>query len=139
MNSSSSSKPTTTTTELAKQRNRAAAERTLTSWIQNCLSLIAFGIAFDRIFVALNQTFPQQNLQINTQLAHIIGLSAIAFGVFLLVLAIVGYLINVKSLNKADYLYRKYHLFNPLAILVGSVIIFGLLAFFAVYFVISMT
>jgi putative membrane protein len=139
MNSSPSPKPTTTTTELAKQRNRAAAERTLTSWIQNCLSLIAFGIAFDRIFVALNQTFPQQNLQINTQLVHIIGLSAIAFGVFLLVIAILGHLINVKSLDREDYLYRKYRLFNPLAILVGSVIIFGLLAFFAVYFVISMT
>ncbi|MFQ4145263.1 YidH family protein [Chlorogloeopsis sp. ULAP02] len=139
MNTSPPPKPSNTTTELAKQRNRAAAERTLTSWIQNCLSLIAFGIAFDRIFVALNQTFPKQNLQINTQLTHIIGLSAIAFGVFLLVLAILGYLINVKSLDKEDYLYRKYSSFYPLKILIGSVIVFGLLAFFAVYFVISMT
>ncbi|MDM9382396.1 DUF202 domain-containing protein [Chlorogloeopsis sp. ULAP01] len=139
MNTSPSPKPTITTTELAKQRNRAAAERTLTSWIQNCLSLIAFGIAFDRIFAALNQTFPKQNTQINSQWTSIIGLSAIAFGIFLLVLAIVGYLINVKSLNQEDYLYRKYRLFYPLTILVGSVIILGLLAFFAIYFVISMT
>ena len=33
------------TNELAKERNRAAAERTMTTWIQNCLTLIGFGFA----------------------------------------------------------------------------------------------
>lgn len=37
-----SNKPTGDTNELAKERNRVAAERTLTSWIQNCLILITF-------------------------------------------------------------------------------------------------
>ncbi|WP_026736336.1 DUF202 domain-containing protein [Fischerella sp. PCC 9605] len=54
MSSIPSQKSTTASNELAKQRNRAAAERTLTSWIHNCLSVIGFGIAFDRIFNALN-------------------------------------------------------------------------------------
>jgi uncharacterized membrane protein YidH (DUF202 family) len=38
------SQPTSTTTELAQQRNRQSAERTLTAWIQNSLKLMGFGI-----------------------------------------------------------------------------------------------
>ena len=43
--------------ELAKERNRAAAERTINAWIGNCLSLIGTGVAIDQISRSLRQRF----------------------------------------------------------------------------------
>ena len=41
------------TNELAKERNRAAEERTLMAWIRTCLSLISFGFGLDKIIDAI--------------------------------------------------------------------------------------
>ncbi|MBU6251459.1 MAG: DUF202 domain-containing protein [Cyanobacteria bacterium REEB417] len=40
--------------QLARQRNRDAAERTLMAWIRTCLSLISFGFGLDKIVAAIN-------------------------------------------------------------------------------------
>lgn len=118
-----SSRPTGTTTELAKERNRAAAERTITSWIQNSLSLIGFGIAFDQIFDALQQTFPQESWVLIMKLAHVLGLSLIALGIGLLVLAMIQHCIEVKSIERDDYIMMPARSLN---IAVGSaVLVFG--------------
>ena len=40
-------------TELAKTRNRAAAERTTLAWIRTALALISFGFGLDKIISAI--------------------------------------------------------------------------------------
>jgi uncharacterized membrane protein YidH (DUF202 family) len=52
---SNSSETYNLTNELAKERNRAAAERTLMAWIRTSLSLISFGFGIDRVVTALNK------------------------------------------------------------------------------------
>ena len=47
------------TDNLARQRNRDAAERTLMAWIRTCLSLISFGFGLDKIVAAISS----RNLQ----------------------------------------------------------------------------
>ncbi|MEM8779238.1 MAG: DUF202 domain-containing protein [Cyanobacteria bacterium P01_G01_bin.49] len=128
--------PTNDTTELAKERNRAAAERTLTSWIQNCLTIIGFGIAFDRILTAVNQRFPQNSSSMNQQLTHAIGLGAIALGILLLLSVITVYLVEIRTLDREDHLIGPLSVFNE-GILVGAIIIFGAIALFAIFFVFS--
>ncbi|HMD01750.1 MAG TPA: DUF202 domain-containing protein [Candidatus Baltobacteraceae bacterium] len=105
-----SENPTSATTELAKERNRAATERTLTSWIQNSLALIAFGLAFDRIISALIHAPASDG-----RAASFVSLGAIGLGVFLLLLAIA--------------VHRNEQLSFRLSVLsAGAVILFGLVA-----------
>lgn len=119
-------KPTGITNELAKERNRAAAERTLTSWIQNSIALIGFGIGFDRIFTALQQSFSQENLTSILKFAQILGVSLIALGIGLLVLAMIQYYIEVKSIEAEDYITKSTRLLN---LTVGiAILLFGLAA-----------
>lgn len=132
--SSTPSRPTNTTTELAKERNRQAAERTMASWIQNCIGIIAFGAGFDSILAALNQAFPNKSPGFDLYLARIIGLTAIGIGIFLLVLMIFIYKLQVGALEREDYLARPTRLFY-LGILVSSVTLYGLIAFIGVFLI----
>jgi putative membrane protein len=122
---------TNDTTELAKERNRQAAERTLTSWIQNSLGLIGFGAAFQSIFNALNQSFPQNSPVINMQIAYAVGLSAIGLGIFLLIPVIIPYRNYIKSLEQDNFLHRPPRLFD-LKLLLVSVTLYGVIALIAV-------
>jgi putative membrane protein len=117
-------KPTGTTNELAKERNRAAAERTLTSWIQNSITLIGFGVAFDQVIAALQQTFPQPNWTMIVTLGQILGLSLIVLGISLLILAMVQNHISVQSIERDDYILMPSRSLN---LTVGSaILLFGL-------------
>ena len=123
-------KPTGITNELAKERNRAAADRTLTSWIQNSIALIGFGIAFDEIFAALQQSFSQDNWTLIMKFAHLLGLTLIALGIALLVLAMIQYHIEVKSIEVEDYITKSTGSLN-LAVSI-AIVLFGLAASIAI-------
>lgn len=119
-------KQTGITNELAKERNRSAAERTLTSWIQNSVTLIGLGIAFEQTFEALQQVFPQQNPVILLKYSQILGLSLIAIGIALLIIAIIQHHIIVKLIEQDHYISMS---IRPLNIVIGiAVFIFGIAA-----------
>ncbi len=117
-------KPTGTTNELAKERNRAAGERTLAAWIQNSLVLIGCGIAFDQIFEALILTFEQISWDLVRNMTHILGLNFILWGLGLLILGMMQYRIEVQSIERDDYIVMPSRSLN---LSVGSaIIVFGL-------------
>lgn len=124
-------KLTGATNELAKERNRGAAERTLVSWIQNCVSLIGFGMAFERIVSAVDRTFPHRDLLLSQLVGYLVGLSAIGLGVSMLLFAIFGYLAEIRTLEQGDG--QSFHLFY--SSLVGAVVLFGLVTLFILYLV----
>ena len=117
---------TGTTNELVKERNRAAAERTLTAWIQNCITLVGFGFAFDQITRALNRTIDDAELFITETAAEILAIVFIGFGIGLLVIALVQYRLAVQSIEDENYLLKSITAMNR--IVLTTILIFGLLS-----------
>ncbi len=118
-------KPIGPTNELAKERNRAAAERTMTAWIQNCLVLVGFGFTVEQIFIALAKRLPEEDPTAVAQLAHQVGGGFIFLGVGLLILAIVQHRIELHAINRDDYLFLPSTLGNTLEII--AIVVFGIL------------
>lgn len=125
---------TNETTELAKMRNHLAADRTLTSWIQNSLGLIGFGVGFQSIFEAVNRSFPQNHSVINQNITYAIGLSAIGLGIFLMIPILIPYRNHIKALEQEDFLNYPPRLFN-LKLLTISITLYGFIALIAIWFV----
>jgi putative membrane protein len=128
-------RPLNSTNELAKERNRAAAERTILSWVQNSVGLIGFGIAFERIFNAINETFPENAVRMNIFVSEAIGLGAIGFGLFMLVIAVITYRKEILVLERENYLYQSERFSDLFLVLAGSVILFGLISLIVIFFV----
>ncbi|MFQ4145262.1 YidH family protein [Chlorogloeopsis sp. ULAP02] len=79
-------KPPNIQVELAKERNRAAAERTLMAWIRTNLSLIGFGFGIDRVVAAIENFKAVQDLN-PVRFSRILGLAFIALGTYAMVFA----------------------------------------------------
>ena len=93
------------TNELAKQRNRDAAERTLMAWIRTCLSLISFGFGLDKIIAAIDRALTGGELQAQRGV-QLVAAAFVVTGVLAMAGATVQYRRELRSLQHDDYVYR---------------------------------
>jgi inner membrane protein YidH len=107
---------------LSRERNRAAAERTLMAWIRTSLSLISFGFGIDSIVAALR---PDAN---PVRLSAILGLSFIGLGTLAMIVASLEHRAELRRLDvSGQYDYRPR---RSLALFVATgLVIIGVIAF----------
>ena len=118
-----------TATELARERNRAAADRTLMAWIRTSLSLIAFGFSIGKIYDYLEKVNPGRVLD-PLDSAQIFGEAFIGLGVFSLIAAIVQYRRILKQIERREYIYTQP---LPLAMITAIILLLiGVFGFIAV-------
>ena len=114
--------------ELARERNREAAERTLMAWIRTALSLIGFGFGIGKLDAYLQGA----GLHTRFDLPHstlIFGASFIVVGILGLLAAIVQHTRILKRLSQPNFAYNA---MRPIAMTVAAVLmligVFGLTA-----------
>lgn len=123
-----------TNNELAKERNRAAAQRTMNAWVGNCLSLIGVGVAVDQITRSLQQRFPADDPVRIQAIAEITGLTLLGLGVGLLGFALIQHRLEVKTIEREDYVLSSIGALNR--IVVAAIVLSGLAGFFTVCFLV---
>ncbi len=121
--------PRNLTNELAKERNRAAAERTLLAWIRTSLSLIGFGFGIDQIVTAIQRTRRLDDLE-TMYLARITGLAFIAVGLYALLSAAIEHRRELRRIQRDDYLYTPRRS-SALAVAIALMVI-GIFAFLGI-------
>ena len=113
-------------TELAKTRNRAAAERTTLAWIRTALALISFGFGLDKIISAIRIAGGHADSS-NDMGLQLMSMGFIGIGIFTLLIAMRQHKRELIRLRNDPYLYRD----EPsLSIATASaVLVIGVMAF----------
>ncbi|MEM1370298.1 MAG: DUF202 domain-containing protein [Cyanobacteria bacterium P01_H01_bin.15] len=117
-------------TELAKERNRAAEERTLMAWIRTCLSLISFGVGIERIVTILDRNLG--NTLNPFRLTRILGLAFVLLGTVAMLIAALDHRRQLRRIQRNDLLYIPRS--SPALFVAVILAILGLLAFLIIVF-----
>ncbi|MGF1570658.1 MAG: YidH family protein [Nodosilinea sp.] len=96
--------PYNLTNELAKERTRAAADRTLMAWIRTALSLIGFGFGIPTIVKTIEATRLGSRIGSHPW-ANGIGLLFIAIGIFAMAAALRDHRQVVTRIQSDRYIY----------------------------------
>ncbi|MEO1067539.1 MAG: DUF202 domain-containing protein [Cyanobacteria bacterium J06638_6] len=112
-------------TELAKERNRAAEERTLMAWIRTALSLIGFGFGIDRIVATIDQALGGAVNPV--RLSRILGMSFVALGTLALLFAALDHRHQLYRIQRNDLVYVSRH--SPSLVVAYVLAFLGVIAF----------
>ncbi|MGO9581113.1 MAG: YidH family protein [Desulfobaccales bacterium] len=115
--------------ELAKERTREAADRTLMAWIRTCLALIGFGFGIAKFRdVLVEAGYHRGPEHIHSTL--IFGLSFIALGIFALLAAVVQHWRILQQIKLGNFHYTG---FRPVVMITALILLLiGLFAFLSI-------
>ncbi len=116
--------------ELARERSREAADRTLMAWVRTSLSLIGFGFGIAKFRDILVEAGMVRHPLEHLNITLFFGLSFIALGVLGLLAATVQHWRILQHIKQDDFQYTG---FRPLVFIMATLLILiGLFAFIAV-------
>jgi len=114
--------------ELAKERTRAAADRTLMAWIRTSLSLIGFGFGIPTIVRTIGMTQIRNNVN-SHYFSNVIGLSFISIGIYAMFAALREHRKILNQIRGDRYVYEG----SDMAAQVGvALLIVGFISFIGV-------
>ena len=115
--------------ELAKERNRAAAERTMMAWIRTCLSLISFGFGLDKIIGAINRSRFDGSAHASLSV-RLVAMGFVLIGILAMAAATRQHLRTLKLIRRDDFVYvdqRSITVFTAIALTIIGIVAFALL------------
>lgn len=120
---------TSTTSELARERNRAAADRTLMAWIRTSIAMIGFGFGVGKLSDVLeNKDATMPDGPINSGI--VFGEAFIALGILSLLAAVVQYGRILKQIDNPQYVYTSSRALPMMTAI--SLLLIGLFGFITV-------
>lgn len=88
--------------ELAKERNRIAADRTLLAWIRTSITLIAFGFGLEQVLHLIDAG---TNLVDPLLMSQLLGMAFVGTGVLVAIAGAVDYYREIQRLQSTVYFY----------------------------------
>jgi len=124
---------TNLTNELAKERNRAAYDRTLMAWIRTAISLIGFGFAIAKSYEYIEMDALEKTGRFIDRIHAPLwfGMSFIVLGMLCILGGVVQYTKVVKQIQSARFSYSES---KPLAKIVALILlIIGIFALITIF------